>query len=70
MGIVPSVSLLVDIPESTCISIMGKCVCFKDAAFEPSSPNCHMAELYKLTDDKPVLFLCCDRGPGHRLTHV
>ena len=35
-------------------------VCCKDAVFEPSSPNHHMAELYKLIDDKPILFLYCN----------
>ena len=72
MGIMPSVSLLVDIPENIEGSFYhGKVfVCCKDAVFEPSSPNCHMAELYKLVDDKPILFLYCDGGPDHRLTYV
>jgi len=63
---------LVDIPENIEESYYhGKVyVCFKDAVFEPSSPNRHIAELYKLINDKPILFLYCDGGLDLRFTYV
>ena len=64
MGIVPSVSFLVDIPENIKGSFYhGKMfVCCEDAVFEQCSPNRHMAELYKIIDDKPILFLYMTRS--------
>ena len=71
MGIVPSVCLSVDIPENIegSYNLGNAYLHFKDDVFQPSSPNCHIAELYKLIDDKPILFLYCDRGPDHRLAY-
>ena len=45
MGIVPSVCLSIDIPENIEESFYhGKVyICFKDAVFQPSSPNRHIA---------------------------
>ena len=46
----------------------------KDAAFEQSSPICHMAELCEILKKSdvpfaPILFLYTDGGPNHRLTY-
>ena len=45
----------------------------KYAAFEQSSPICHMAELCEILKKSdvpfaPILFLYTDGGPNHRLT--
>ena len=77
-SIVPSVCLLVDIPEEIDGSwYRGKVyVGFKDAIFEPSSPLRHSAELQNILvsssnlSTKPILFLYCDGGPDHRVTYV
>ena len=77
MSIVPSVSFILDVPETIDDSwYSGKVlVGLKDATFEPSSPERHMAELHSSLvlqglDIKPVLFLYTDGGPDHRLTYL
>ena len=72
MGIVLSVCLLINVPEKIEDSFYhGKVfLSFKDAVFHPSSPNRHVAEICKLIDDKPILFLYCDGGPDHHLTYL
>src|SRR5688572_20475555 len=75
-SVVPSVTMLADIPE--CVEdswYRGRVfVAVKDAIFEPSSPIRHMAELnYLLTKNminKPIALLYTDGGPDHRLTYV
>ena len=45
----------------------------KDAAFEPSSPVRHMAEVNSILTSNltfPILFLYTDGGPDHRLTYI
>ena len=73
---IPSVSLLIDIPET----IMGSWyrgqvfVGIKDAIFKPSSPLRHATELYQYLlphmTNRYGLFLYSDGGPDHRLTYV
>ena len=76
MSIIPSVSLLVDIPEELVGSwYTGEVhVLFKDSTFELSSPACHSSELAQILAeravDHPVLFLYSDGGPDHRLTYA
>ena len=76
-GMIPSVSLIVAIPED----IHGSwydgqvVVTFKDSVFEASSPVRHATELCGLLtstfdDIPPVLFLYTDGGPDHRLVYV
>ena len=47
---------------------------FKEAAFEPSSPVRHSAELYKIikrtNSEKPVLFIYSDGGPDYRVNFM
>ena len=72
-SMIPSVALLVDIPDS----ITGSWydgnvhVLYSDSAFEPSSPIRHATELTTLLSDKaltrPVLFLYSD---DHRVTYM
>ena len=77
-GIIPSVILLVDIPEAISESwYAGQVfVGLKDSAFEPSSPIRHMTELYdilrvnNLAYNSSVLFIYTDGGPDHRLTYI
>ena len=80
-SMIPSVALLVDIPDSiTPDSITGSWydgnvhVLYKYSAFEPSSPIRHSTELTTLLSDKaltrPVLFLYSDGGPDHRVTYM
>lgn len=76
-SIVPSVVLLIDIPEKIDESwYHGQVlVGFKDAAFESSSPFRHATELSMILKSKeeyykPVLFLYSDGGPDHRITYV
>ena len=74
-GIVPSVSFVVNIPESSQDSFYsGKpYVTLKDKVIQPSSALRHAAEQYKiLSTDFPnshVLLLVSDGGPDHRLTY-
>ena len=76
MSIIPSVCLLVDIPEELAGSwYTGQVhVLFKDGTFEPSSPARHSTELARILEeravDHPVLFLYSDGGPDHRLTYA
>lgn len=76
-SLVPSVTFVIDIPD--CIDsswYKGQVIIgFKDAAFEPSSPIRHAAELHQSVQsygfsEKPVLFLYSDGGPDHRLTYL
>ncbi len=75
-GIVPSIILLLDLPEEISESwYRGQVfVAPKETVFEPSSPCRHACELYQtltsLSFDKKVLFLYSDGGPDHRLTYV
>ena len=76
-NIIPSVTLLVDIPDDIQDSwYRGQVlVGFKDAAFEASSPFRHATELSHVLDGgdehcKPVLFMYSNWGPDHRLTYV
>lgn len=75
-GIVPSVTFILDIPDSIEESwYTGSVhVGVKDAIFEPSSPLRHACELYNtlmsLPLRKSILFLYTDGGPDHRLTYL
>lgn len=75
-SITPSVVLLNDIPSEISGSWYDGHVyiMFKDAAFEPSSPVRHSAELYNIIKEKAiersVLFLYSDGGPDHRVTYL
>eukprot|EP00117_Sycon_ciliatum_P002691 scpid45083/ scgid7803/ len=75
--LVPSVALVVDIPESVCDSFYrGQViVSLKEAAFQPSSAVRHAAELTTAlkqckvnTIVHPVLALYTDGGPDHNVT--
>jgi hypothetical protein len=63
-SMIPSVTLLVNIPESVSGSWYdgSVCVTYKDGAFEPSSPICHAEELRELLSDKAVTCLCIQMG--------
>ena len=75
-SLIPSVTLLLDIPSS----IEGSWydgqvyVGFKDAIYEPSSCLRHSAELHDLLltelGSKSILFLYTDGGPDHRTTYI
>ena len=75
-SVIPSVALLVDIPDK----ISGLWydgdvhVLYKDSAFEPLSPICHATELYSLLSEKAltesVMFVFSDGGPDHRVTYM
>ena len=76
-SIVPSVAMIVDIPNDIHESwYRGQVmVGFKDAAFEASSPIRHATELSHVLSKndelrKPVLFVYSDGGPDHRLTYA
>jgi hypothetical protein len=81
-GVVPSITFVVDIPESANDSFyQGKAyVCLKDKVTQPSSPLRHSTELGSLllkhySDDglvptKPVLVIVSDGGPDHRITYA
>lgn len=75
-SIIPSVSLLIDTPESIeCSWYEGKVyVAYKDAVHEPSSPIRHATELHSILlqqiDSKSALFVYTDSGPDHRLTYL
>ena len=77
-SMVPSVSLLVDIPSDISGSwYHGQVnVSLKEGAFKPSSPLRHSPELttnfmtiHDLSDN-PILCLYTDGGPDHRLTYL
>ena len=73
---IPSVTLLVDIPERIeCSWYSGQVfVGIKDAAFEPSSQLRHAMELYNCLvnrmEGQHTLFVHSDGGPEHRLTYA
>jgi len=75
-GIIPSVTMICDIPESIEQSFYhGKVyVGLKNPVFQPSDPFHHMTELCKILidqiDHKPFLFLYTDGGPDHRVTYL
>ncbi|XP_078340082.1 uncharacterized protein LOC111130598 [Crassostrea virginica] len=75
-SIVPSVTMLLDIPESIYGSFYrGQVyVGVKDLVLEPSSPIRHITEASKILeleqDQKPVLLIYTDGGPDHRLTYL
>ena len=77
-SMIPSVSLLVDIPDDVTESwYSGKVfVGLKEGVFEPSSPHRHMTELSEVLEDehmlaeKSLLFIYSDGGPDHRLTYL
>lgn len=75
-SITPSVTMLVDTPETANESFyQGEVhVCLKDAVFEPSSPFRHAAELTKILNKQasqsPVLVLYTDGGPDHRCNYL
>ena len=75
-SVIPSVCLLVDIPESFEGSwYQGQVfIGFKDAVFKPSSPIRHATELYHLLltrmGDRSILLMYSDGGPDHRLTYI
>ena len=77
-SIIPSVILLVSIPEAISESwYEGQVfVGLKDASFEPSSPVRHMTELFRvlevnsLAHNLPIVFIYTDGGPDHRLTFI
>lgn len=75
-SIIPSVALLIDIPEKFEGSwYKGKVlVGFKDAVFQASSPLRHACEIHsallRKIGDKSILLIYSDGGPDHRLTYV
>ena len=77
-SLIPSVILLVNIPESQEASwYTGEVIVgIKDAVFEPSSPIRHATELYQCLTandrmtNRSILFIYSDGGPDHRLTYV
>ncbi|GBB98408.1 hypothetical protein RclHR1_03220001, partial [Rhizophagus clarus] len=75
-GIIPSVIMFCDIPESIEDSFyQGKVyVGLKDPIFQPSSPIRHNSELYNLLvndeQQNPFLFIYTDGGPDHRVNYL
>ncbi|CAG8523511.1 4076_t:CDS:2, partial [Scutellospora calospora] len=76
-GIVPSVTMICDIPESIDGDFYNGNVyiSLKDPIFQPSSPIRHSTELYHILLDesfrnKPILCLYTDGGPDHRCTFM
>ena len=75
-GIVPSVTILCDIPQSLEDSFYrGQVfVGLKDAVLEPSSPLRHCTELAKILPQEDtsssILLLYTDGGPDHNLTFL
>lgn len=77
-SMIPSVSLLVDIPCDVTESwYSGKVfVGLKEGVFQPSSPHRHVTELCdtleneQLLSEKSLLFVYSDGGPDHRLTYL
>ena len=74
--ITPSVTLLVDIPDTIEGSFYTGQVFIglKDSVFEPSSPIHHATELYKILSRRmnglSILFVYSDGGPDHRLAYL
>ena len=76
-SVIPSVTLLVDIPNEISDSwYRGRVnVTLKEAAFEPSSPLRHASELLNLLQshhltDNPILCIYTDGGSDHQLTFL
>ncbi len=75
-SIIPSVALLIDIPETFEGSwYKGKVfVGSKNAVFQASSPLRHACELHatllRKIGDKSILLIYSDGGPDHRLTYI
>ena len=74
-SVIPSVSMLLDIPNSINGSFYrGQVyVGVKDLILEPSSPLRHITELFDILKSdkaKPILFMYTDGGPDHRLTYL
>lgn len=74
-SITPSVTLVVDVPETASESFYkGQVyVSLKDAVFQASSPFRHAAELsdiLKKVHLPPVLALYTDGGPDHRCNYI
>ncbi|CAG8442561.1 3552_t:CDS:1 [Scutellospora calospora] len=75
-GMVPSVTMFCDIPETIDGDFYrGKvCIGLKDPIFQPSTPLRHMTELYNifLTQKipNPILCLYTDGGPDHWCTYM
>ena len=81
LGVVPSVTFAVDIPESSQDSFYhGKAfVCLKNKVTQPSSVLRHATETSHLLQSpvfgntvasKPILVTVSDGGPDHRITFV
>ncbi len=75
-SLIPSVTLLTDIPTSIDQSWYEGQVFLglKDAVFEPSSCLRHVTKLHDILltkiGSKSILFMCTDGGPDHRTTFV
>ncbi|XP_074641196.1 uncharacterized protein LOC141898942 [Tubulanus polymorphus] len=75
MGIIPSVTLKINVPKSIEESFYTGTVYvnLKDSVFEPSSPLRHAAELHSILKKEirqPILLLYTDGGPDHRLNYI
>lgn len=74
-SIIPSVSLLIDVPEDIYGSWYAArlYIGLKYVPLEPFSPTRRMAESLPIIQEKavsnPVLFKSSDSGPHHRLTY-
>ena len=81
-GVIPSVCLVIDVPESPSDSFFtGQVyVCNKNKIIQPSNPFRHSAEISKilinegcrdksLSCNKSVLLIISDGGPDHRITN-
>lgn len=80
-GVVPSVSLCIEIPDSPNDSFFSgqPFVSIKDKIVQPSSPYRHSTELAQLvrenysndgrSSSKPVMIILSDGGPDHRVTY-
>ena len=76
-SLIPSVCMVITIPENVSDSwYQGRVfVGTKDAIFQPSSPIRHATEVTTILKKcyspvPPILFVCSDGGPDHRLTYV
>ena len=73
-SIIPSVVLVVDIPDNIQeLWYRGQVhVGYKDAAFKASSPMWHATELSSILSSvqRSILFVYSDGGPDHRLTYA
>src|SRR6266540_2928377 len=76
-GIIPSIVMICNIPESINGDFYaGKvCIRLKDLIFQPSSPLCHVTELYHIflkeeLINKPILCFYIDGGPDYHYTYA